>query len=171
MLQAVVFPSSVSKEKRFNFSEEDRLFLLQFLSQYPSETNYPKYDSEHFYDSYVKFFFQDSTHSMPRNIRVFNKVGWAYGFLTDVSYVLDTVNNIDYMLSATLYVNSDGVVNDSKYDEATVGFPFLKQIGNAFYQYELTRTRENKPTIHNPVKQHEKRDPKDNRPSIKNVDN
>ena len=171
MLQAVVFPSSVSKEKRFNFSEEDRLFLLQFLSQYPSETNYPKYDSEHFYDSYVKFFFQDSTHSMPRNIRVFNKVGWAYGFLTDVSYVLDMVNNIDYMLSATLYVNSDGVVNDSKYDEATVGFPFLKQIGNAFYQYELTRTRENKPTLHNPVKQYEKRDPKDNRPSIKNVDN
>jgi hypothetical protein len=171
MLQAVVFPSSVSKEKRFNFSEEDRLFLLQFLSQYPSETNYPKYDSEHFYDSYVKFFFQDSTHSMPRNIRVFNKVGWAYGFLTDVSYVLDTVNNIDYMLSATLYVNSDGVVNDSKYDEATVGFPFLKQIGNAFYQYELTRTRENKPILHNPVKQYEKRDPKDNRPSIKNVDN
>jgi hypothetical protein len=108
---------------------------------------------------------------MPRNIRVFNKVGWAYGFLTDVSYVLDTVNNIDYMLSATLYVNSDGVVNDSKYDEATVGFPFLKQIGNAFYQYELTRTRENKPTLHNPVKQYEKRDPKDNRPSIKNVDN
>ncbi len=171
MLQSVVFPSSVSKEKRFNFSEEDRLFLLQFLSQYPSETNYPKYDSEHFYDSYVKFFFQDSTHSMPRNIRVFNKVGWAYGFLTDVSYVLDTVNNIDYMLSATLYVNSDGVVNDSKYDEATVGFPFLKQIGNAFYQYELTRTRENKPILHNPVKQYEKRDPKDNRPSIKNVDN
>jgi hypothetical protein len=171
MLQAVVFPSSVSKEKRFNFSEEDRLFLLQFLSQYPSETNYPKYDSEHFYDSYVKFFFQDSAHSMPRNIRVFNKVGWAYGFLTDVSYVLDTVNNIDYMLSATLYVNSDGVVNDSKYDEATVGFPFLKQIGNAFYQYDLKRLRTNKPVLHNPVKKYESRDPKDNRPSIKNVDN
>jgi hypothetical protein len=171
MLQAVIFPSSVSKEKRFNFSEKDRLFLLQFLSQYPSETNYPKYDSEHFYDSYVKFFFQDSAHSMPRNIRVFNKVGWAYGFLTDVSYVLDTANNVDYMLSATLYVNSDGVVNDSKYDEATVGFPFLKQIGNAFYQYELKRPRANKPILHNPVKQYETRDPKDNRPSIKNVDN
>ena len=171
MLQAVVFPSSVSKEKRFNFSEEDRQYLLKFLSQYPSETNYPKYDSEHFYDSYVKFFFQDSTHVMPRNIRVFNKVGWAFGFLTDVSYILDTVNNIDYMLSATLYVNSDGVVNDSKYDEASVGFPFLKQMGNAFYQYELKRPRTNKPVLHNPVKQYEKRDPMDNRPSIKNVDN
>ncbi len=171
MLQAIIFPASLPAKSRFNVSEEDRLFLLQFLSQYPSETNYPKYDTEHFYDSYVKFFFQDSTHSMPKNIRVFNKVGWAYGFLTDVSYVLDTVNNIDYMLSTTVYVNSDGVVNDSKYDEATVGFPFLKQIGNAFYEYEIKRPRANKLVLQNPVKYYESRDPNDNRPAIKNADN
>lgn len=171
MLQAIIFPTSLPAKSRFNISEEDRLFLLQFLSQYPSETNYPKYDTEHFYNSYVKFFFQDSTHGMPKNIRVFNKVGWAYGFLTDVSYVLDTVNNIDYMLSATVYVNSDGVVNDSKYDEATVGFPFLKQIGNAFYEYELKRKRNNHPVLKNQVPKYEERDQNDTRPSIKNADN
>jgi hypothetical protein len=171
MLQAVIFPSSVPKQSRFNMSESDRLFLLQYLSQYPSETNYPKYDSAHFYDSYVKFFFQDSTHAMPKHIRVFNKVGWAYGFLTDVSYVLDTKNNIDYMLSATVYVNSDGVVNDSKYDEETVGFPFLNKIGTAFYEYELKRPRKHQPKLINQVKQYEKRNPKDTRPSILNADN
>ena len=171
MLQAVLFPASVPKQSRFNMSESDRLFLLQYLSQYPSETDYPKYDSAHFYDSYVKFFFQDSTHTMPKHIRVFNKVGWAYGFLTDVSYVLDTKNNIDYMLSATIYVNSDGVVNDSKYDEDAVGFPFLNQIGKAFYQYELERPRKFKPILKNQVKQYEKRNPKDTRPSILNADN
>ena len=171
ILQAIVFPKSVPSQNRFNVSAEDRLFLLQYLSQYPSETNYPKYDTSIFYDSYVKFFFQDSTHAMPKHIRVFNKVGWAYGFLTDVSYVLDTKNNIDYMLSATVYVNSDGVVNDSKYDEATVGFPFLKQIGTAFYNYELQRKRTYQPKLTNLVLQYEKRDTKDNRPSIKLVDN
>jgi len=171
MLQAVLFPASVPKQNRFNMTDADRLFLLQYLSQYPSETDYPKYDSAHFYDSYVKFFFQDSTHTMPKHIRVFNKVGWAYGFLTDVSYVLDTKNNIDYMLSATIYVNSDGVVNDSKYDEATVGFPFLNQIGKAFYQFELERPRKFKPILKNQVKQYEKRKPKDTRPSILNADN
>ncbi len=171
MLQSVIFPASVPKQNRFNMTEADRLFLLQYLSQYPSETNYPKYDSAHFYDSYVKFFFQDSTHTMPKHIRVFNKVGWAYGFLTDVSYVLDTKNNIDYMLSATVYVNSDGVVNDSKYDEETVGFPFLNKIGTAFYEYELKRPRKFKPVLKNQVKQYEKRNPKDTRPSILNADN
>jgi hypothetical protein len=171
MLQAIVFPASVPSKSRFNISEEDRLFLLQFLSQYPSETNYPKYDTEHFYDSYVKFFFQDSTRRMPKNIRVFNKVGWAYGFLTDVSYILDTANNIDYMLSATVYVNSDGVVNDSKYDEETVGYPFLQQIGNAFYQYELKRKRNHQPVLKNQVPKYEERDQNDTRSSIKNADN
>lgn len=171
MLQSVIFPTSVPKQNRFNMTEADRLFLLQYLSQYPSETNYPKYDSAHFYDSYVKFFFQDSTHTMPKHIRVFNKVGWAYGFLTDVSYVLDTKNNIDYMLSATVYVNSDGVVNDSKYDEETVGFPFLNKVGTAFYEYELKRPRKFKPALKNQVKQYEKRNPKDTRPSILNADN
>jgi hypothetical protein len=171
MLQSVVFPASVPKQNRFNMTEADRLFLLQYLSQYPSETNYPKYDSTHFYDSYVKFFFQDSTHAMPKHIRVFNKVGWAYGFLTDVSYVLDIKNNIDYMLSATIYVNSDGVVNDSKYDEEAVGFPFLNQIGKAFYEYEIARPRKFKPILKNQVKQYEKRNPKDTRPSILNADN
>ena len=171
MLQSVIFPASVPKQNRFNIAEADRLFLLQYLSQYPSETNYPKYDSVHFYDSYVKFFFQDSTHKMPKHIRVFNKVGWAYGFLTDVSYVLDTKNNIDYMLSATVYVNSDGVVNDSKYDEETVGFPFLNKIGTAFYEYELKRPRKYQPKLINQVKQYEKRNPKNTRPSILNADN
>lgn len=171
MLQAVIFPASVPAKSRFNISEADRLFLLQYLSQYPSETNFPKYDTKEFYDSYVKFFFQDSTLRMPNNIRVFNKVGWAYGFLTDVSYVLDTKNNIDYMLSATVYVNSDGVVNDSKYDETTVGLPFLRNIGKAFYNYELTRKRAHQPVLVNQVRQYDKRNSQDSRPSIKLVDN
>ena len=171
MVQAVVFPKSVEKKYRFNISEEDRLFLLQYMSQYPSETNYPKYDTTIFYDSYVKFFFGDSSHTMPNHIRVFNKVGWAYGFMTDVSYVIDTKNNIDYMLSATVYVNSDGVVNDSKYDEETVGFPFFEQIGQAFYEYDLHRKRSCQPQLKNQVQAYEKRDPLDKRPSIKQADN
>jgi hypothetical protein len=171
MLQAVVFPESVVKQKRFKLSEEDRNFLLQFLSQYPSETNYPKYDENIFYDSYVKFFFNDSNRNIPRHIRIFNKVGWAYGFLTDVSYVIDTLHNIDYMLSATVYVNSDGIVNDSKYDEETIGFPFLRMVGKIIYDYELNRKRKNRIKIKPIGILYEKRDESNMKPSIKIADN
>ena len=39
MLQSVIFPESVPAERRFNIDEDDRRFLLKFLSQYPSETD------------------------------------------------------------------------------------------------------------------------------------
>jgi hypothetical protein len=171
MLQAMIYPSSVPKHQRFNITEADRLFMLQYMSQYPSETPYPNYDSTIFYDSYVKFFFQDSSHTIPPHIRVFNKVGWAYGFLTDVSYVIDTKHNIDYMLSATVYVNSDGVINDSKYDEESMGFPFFKELGKAVYQHELQRPRSHQPPLKMKSIVYEKRDPKDKRPTIKMADN
>jgi hypothetical protein len=171
MLQSVLFPKSVPKKQRFRMAENDRQFLLQYLSQYPSETPDPKYDTTEFYDSYVKFFFRDSTRRMPDGVRVFNKVGWAYGFLTDVSYVADFKNGVEYMLAATLYVNSDEVLNDGKYEYTTVGWPFLYQLGQTIYRYEVQRTRTVKPDLSAFRLPYEQRDPMDKRPSLKEVDN
>lgn len=171
MLQSVLFPQSVPAAQRFNLSQDDYRFLYQYLSQYPSETPYPKYDTAKFYDSYVKFFFRDSTHRMPPHVRVFNKVGWSYGFLTDVSYVADFKNGVEYMLAATLYVNSDGVLNDGKYEYNEIGYPFLYQLGQTIYQYELQRKRNIKPDLSQFKMVYEKRDPNDTRPALKEVDN
>lgn len=171
LLQSVLFPSSVSGKQRFRLTTDDYNFLYRYLSQYPSETNYPKYDTEKFYDSYVKFFFRDSTRQMPPYVRVFNKVGWAYGFLTDVSYVADFKNKVEFMLSATVYVNSDGILNDNKYDYDSIGYPFLYQLGQTIYNYELKREREYKPDLSKFILQYEKRDVNDKRPSIREADN
>ena len=75
------------------------------------------------------------------------------------------------MLSATVYVNSDGVVNDSKYDEQTVGFPFLNAIGKAIYQYDLNRNRRYRPDIKIGDISYDKRDAIDPRMQIKVADN
>jgi hypothetical protein len=171
LLQSVLFPASVTKAKRFDLSAEDYQFLYRYLSQYPSETPYPKYDDSVYYDSYVKFFFRDSTHKMPAHVRVFNKVGWAYGFLTDVSYVTDFRNNVEFMLTATLYVNKDEVLNDNKYEYTDTGWPFLYQLGQRIYQYELQRARRYKPDLSRFTLQYEKRDVNDTRPTIKDADN
>jgi hypothetical protein len=171
MLQAVLFSNSVRKKQRFSLSEDDYLFLYRYLSQYPSETPWPKYDSLKFYDSYVKFFFRDSTHRMPPDVRVFNKVGWAYGFVTDVSYVADFKNNVEYMLAATLYVNSDGILNDNKYDYQTIGYPFLYQLGQTIYKYEQERKRTFIPDLSRFKVTYEQRSKEDKRAEIKEVDN
>jgi hypothetical protein len=171
LLQSVLFPNSVPKKQRFNISVDDYKFLYRYLSQYPSETSYPKYDDSIYYDSYVKFFFRDSTHKIPEHIRIFNKVGWAYGFLTDVSYVADFKNKVEFMLTATLYVNKDEVLNDNKYEYTTTGWPFLYKLGQKVYQYELHRERKYKPDLSAFEIQYEKRDVNDRRPSIKDADN
>ena len=171
MLQSILFPASVPGKQRFNLTKDDENFLLQYLSQYPSETNYPKYDTSLFYDSYVKFFFRDSTHKMPKHIRVFNKVGWAYGFLTDVAYVADFKNNVEYMLSATIYVNTDNILNDDKYEFESIAHPFFYVLGQTIYKYEQSRKRGYKPNLSKFKLQYEKRDPTDKRPAIKEVDN
>jgi hypothetical protein len=108
---------------------------------------------------------------LPKGVRVFNKVGWAYGFMTDISYVADFEHNVEFMLTATLYCNSDGVLNDDKYDLDTVGQPFLYKLGQTIYQEELKRVRKYKPDLSAFKIKYEVRDPKDKRPTVKDVDN
>nr|WP_214446648.1 serine hydrolase [Flavihumibacter rivuli] len=142
VLKAVMFPDAVTAGHRFNLTESDIQFLWQYMSQLPSETKYPSYDSTLYWDAYVKFLLWGAEKGkLPDHIRIFNKVGDGYGFLTDVAYVVDFRNNIEFMLSATIYCNSDGVVNDDHYDYETVGFPFMKHLGEVIYQHELKRPR------------------------------
>jgi hypothetical protein len=171
MLQTALFPESVPARMRFHLTEDDHHFFLQYLSQYPSETAYPKYDTSLFYDSYVKFFFRDGTRRMPGHVRVFNKVGWSYGFLTDVSYVVDFENKVEFMLAATLYVNEDEVLNDNRYDYDQIGHPFLYELGQTIYRFELKRKRAFRPDLSGFKIKYERRDPGDTRPSVWEVDN
>lgn len=171
LLQSALFPESVPATKRFDLTQDDYAFLKQYLSQFPGETNYPKYDRKQYYDSYVKFFFQDSLHhELPAGVRVFNKVGWAYGFLTDASYVVDFTNKVEYMLTATLYVNSDGILNDDKYNIDDIGMPFMYQLGQTIYQHERTRKRRYIPDLSSFRINYEKR-VEDGRATVKDVDN
>ena len=142
ILQSILFPESVPAARRFNLDAEDYRFVWKYMSQLPSETLFPAYDPATYHDAYVKFLlFGSEKSSLPSNIRIFNKVGDAYGFLTDVAYIVDFDRNIEFMLSATLYCNSDGILNDNKYEYDTVGFPFMKHLGQVLYDYEAARKR------------------------------
>ncbi|SEA66961.1 Beta-lactamase enzyme family protein [Arachidicoccus rhizosphaerae] len=169
MLKSVLFPEAVTPGRRFNLSAADRKFLLQYMSQYPSETNYPKYDTSKFFDSFTKFFFRNKGPHLPSYVRAFNKPGWSYGFLTNVSYIADFKHHVEFMLSCTLYVNEDGIINDNKYDYDTLGFPFMTQLGQGIYQYELHRIKKYDPNLSAFRLNYEKRDPLDTRAMIQDI--
>ncbi|HSZ86546.1 MAG TPA: hypothetical protein VK787_10975, partial [Puia sp.] len=100
-------------------------------------------------DAFGKLLYYGSEKAtLPKNIRIFNKEGDAYGFLTDVSYFVDFDKKVEFMLSATIYCNSDGILNDDKYDYETVGLPFMKQLGRTIYDFELKRKRNFEPNLY-----------------------
>jgi beta-lactamase class A len=144
ILISIVFPDKVGARQRFNITPEDRFFLLKYMSQLPTESTYPPYsaDTANYWPAYCKFLlFGSEKGAMPNNIRIFNKVGDAYGHLLDVAYVVDYEKKVEFFLSAVMYCNSDGILNDDKYDYDAVGFPFMKQLGQLIYDYEVSRPK------------------------------
>jgi len=150
IMQSVIFPDQMPKKQQFNLSNEDRNFLLQWMHTTPTESSYPTYDSSEYYPAYAKFIMLGSEKGpIPSNIKIFSKAGDAYGFLLDNTYIIDTDAKVEFMLSAVIYVNADGILNDNTYDYRTIGLPFMKNLGNTIYNYELSRKRAFRPNFDN----------------------
>ncbi|GAO42057.1 hypothetical protein FPE01S_01_10700 [Flavihumibacter petaseus NBRC 106054] len=142
MVQALVFPRTVNARQRFEIDSLQRKRVLEYMSERISDSRYPRYDTAEFFNSYTKFFwFRDGKRPIPPAIKSYNKTGWSYGFLTDVAYITDKEHGIDFMLSGTIYVNSDGILNDDKYDYDTIGFRFFREMGEMLYAEELRRKK------------------------------
>jgi hypothetical protein len=147
MLKTVFFPKEFKKSQRFKLKKKDYQFVYKYMSMFPRESAYPSYDSS-YSDAYSRFIlWGERKEKQTGNIRIFHKSGEAYGFLTDVCYVVDFENENEFMLSATIHCNSDGIYNDDHYDYETVGFPFMKNLGQVFYDYELKREKKYKPDL------------------------
>ncbi|MCL4551015.1 MAG: class A beta-lactamase-related serine hydrolase [Bacteroidetes bacterium] len=147
ILKAVIFPEAVPKKMRFNLTKDDYKFLYKYMSMFPRESEFPGYDTS-YHDDYVKFLlFGGSLKNTNGKIRSFNKVGLAYGTLTDVAYIVDFENKVEFMLSATILVNKDGIFNDNKYDYQQIGLPFLANLGKVIYNYELKRPKKYLPDL------------------------
>ncbi len=150
IMQSVIFPNQMPKKQQFNLSNDDRKFLLQWMHTTPTESSYPTYDSSEYYPAYAKFLMLGSEKGpIPSNLKIFSKAGDAYGFLLDNTYIIDTDAKVEFMLSAVIYVNADGILNDNNYDYRTIGLPFMKNLGNTIYQYELSRKRAYRPNFDN----------------------
>jgi hypothetical protein len=115
-----------------------RMYLLNYMGMWPSESKNPIFDSKEYPDNWGKYllFGNDSLFQTPKTIRSFNKVGQAYGFLTDCAYIVDFTTKTEFILSASVFVDRDGTLNDGKYAYKTIGFPFLATLGKVLLKHE-----------------------------------
>ena len=149
-LKRLIFPEAFTKEKQFNLTDDDYNFIYRYMSQYPTESKIPNYlNDTTIYSTYCKFLFygSDKTKKPNSQIRIFNKVGDAYGFLLDNVYFVDFKNKVEFLISAVLLCNEDEIFNDDKYDYETIGFPFYKNLGKVIYEHELKREKKYLPEL------------------------
>jgi len=148
-IRNLVFPASADPRSRLHLNKDDYRFLYHYMSMYPGESGINAYaDTEKYPPGYVKFLmYGGDAKKIPDHIRVFNKVGDAYGFLTDAAYIVDFKNKIEFILSATIYTNDNQTFNDNNYEYDEIGMPFLKNLGQAIYEIELDRKREHRPDL------------------------
>ncbi len=140
LLKRVIFPEAFEENDRLQISESQREYLLQTMSKLPREQGY---DPEEYYDGYVKFFlFGDSEDVIPTDFKIYNKVGYAYGTLTDTAYIVNQKEGVAFLLHATILVNADGVFNDDQYEYDEIGIPFLAALGRELYR--LQKEEDNK---------------------------
>lgn len=148
IIKSVMFPESVPAAQRFNLTTDDYAFLRRYMSMMPQESVAPVYDPVENWDTYVKFLIYGSGKGESKpGIRIFNKVGDAYGFLIDGAYIIEPETKVEFLLSAVIYCNSDGIFNDDHYDYETIGLPFMKNLGQVILDYERTRVRKINPDL------------------------
>ncbi|MEO0339359.1 MAG: serine hydrolase [Bacteroidota bacterium] len=148
IVKAVIFPDQLPEDQRFNLSASDYDLVRKYMSTLPRESEEPAYPDLVDWDDYVKFLLYGSAkNKIPEYIKIFNKVGDAYGYLTDAAYIIDTKNKVEFLLAATIHVNANETFNDGVYEYDAIGFPFLGELGKKIYEYELERPRQHRPNF------------------------
>ena len=124
-------------ENPFDISSEDMAFVKDYMNRLPRNAGYSE---ETYPDNYGKFFvFGDKKGRIPDNIKIYNKIGGAYGFLIDNSFIEDHENNVKFFLSAVIYTNANKTLNDDTYEYDSIALPFLGELGRHIYRLESSK--------------------------------
>lgn len=146
VIKRIILPELFASEQRFGFSDKQRSLLLQYMRTMPRHSKDPEYPEQEYPDSYVKYFmFSGQPERIPDHINYYNKNGQAYGHVIDGAYIEDTKEGIAFFLTAIIYTNENQILNDDTYETDTIGQPFMRELGDLIYNYqlELKRTQQN----------------------------
>ncbi len=149
LLQTALFPEAIPATQRPHLTPADYAFLRRYLYLTPHASHFTPYAAPKYFDAYKKYLYYGRRPDarLQPGLRIFNIVGMSHGYLADVTYFADSLHQSEFMLSAVLYVNQDGIINDANYEYDTIGEPFLAQLGQLFYQYEARRPRHYQPDL------------------------
>jgi hypothetical protein len=134
LLVKVARPDIELGTPKLKLTEAHRRELVRAMTRYPRESTNPVYDPDKYHDGYTKFMLPGIRRVFPatepgRRIESTGKLGQAYGLSIENSYLYNPANARSVFVTAVIYTNSDGVLNDDHYDYQTVARPFMADLG------------------------------------------
>tara|TARA_B100000989_G_scaffold49774_1_gene32765 strand:- start:825 stop:1979 length:1155 start_codon:yes stop_codon:yes gene_type:complete len=134
IMKNLIYPDISSST--FNLNVEDYDFLRYWMSRFTYEDLGAKYIGDpKFFNSFNKFFiYGNDTILSNVDVRVYNKIGQAYGTSTDNAYIKNYKEDIEFFLTATIYTNKNEIINDDIYEYGDTAIPFLSRLSKALYK-------------------------------------
>ena len=135
LIKYIFYPEIFDITNTFNLNVEDYDFLRYWMSRFTYEDIGEKFiGDEKFFETYNKFFIHGDKQSVSNEqIRVYNKIGQAYGTSIDNGLIKNYQDNVEFILTATIYTNKNKVINDNLYEYDDLAVPFLAKLSRAIY--------------------------------------
>ena len=136
LIKYIFYPEIFDKANTFNLNVEDYDFIRYWISRFTYEDIGEKFiGDEKFFETYNKFFIHGDEQSVSNEqIRVYNKIGQAYGTSIDNGLIKNYQNNVEFILTSTIYTNKNKVINDNLYEYDDIAEPFLAKLSRAIYK-------------------------------------
>ena len=136
LIKYIFYPEIFDKANAFNLNVEDYDFIRYWMSRFTYEDIGDKFiGDENFFETYNKFFIHGDEQSVSNEqIRVYNKIGQAYGTSIDNGLIKNYQNNVEFILTSTIYTNKNKVINDNLYEYDDIAVPFLAKLSRAIYK-------------------------------------
>lgn len=136
LIKYIFYPEIFDRTNNFNLNVEDYDFLRYWMSRFTYEDIGQKFrGDEKFFETYNKFFIYGDEQSVSNEqIRVYNKIGQAFGTSIDNGLIKNYQDNIEFILTATIYTNKNKVINDNLYEYEDIAIPFLAKLSRGIYQ-------------------------------------
>lgn len=135
MMLKLFNPEKFDPRSNFQIDSSIKNILIDALGNFPRELNSIHY-KETYPDYYYKFFLDPKTmNTADGELRIYNKVGIAGGFISDVSFFHDKRSGIKFYLSGAMLAKKDGIMDNGKYDYYDIGIPVFRKIGSMIYAY------------------------------------
>ena len=135
LIKYIFYPEIFDSTNTFNLNVEDYDFLRYWMSRFTYEDIGQKFiGDEKFFETYNKFFIHGDEQSLSNEqIRVYNKIGQAYGTSIDNGLIKNYQDNVEFILTATIYTNKNKVINDNLYEYDDLAVPFLAKLSRSIY--------------------------------------